>query len=76
MLSCWQKQSKEVDEVSDQKYCKLGNFHKNFIFVDSIKRHICAVRNSRLVQDIRISVNKRVILPFTRVLISRKLRRK
>ena len=38
-------------------YCKFGNFRENFIFGNSIKRHICDVRNSRLGHDIRISVN-------------------
>ena len=45
-------------------YCKFGNFHENFIFANSIKIHICDVRNSRLVHDISVSVNDRVILPF------------
>ena len=39
-------------------------FSRDFIFANSIKRHICDVRNSRLGHDIRISVNNRVILPF------------
>ena len=29
------------------KYCKSGNFCKNFIFVNSVKRHICDVKNFR-----------------------------
>ena len=45
-------------------YCKFENFRDNFIFTNSIKRHICDVRNLQLVHDIRISVNDRVILPF------------
>ena len=53
-------------------YCiKLGNFRENFIFTNSIKRHIWDVRNSRLGHDIPISVNDRVILPFREGLISR-----
>ena len=32
-----------VLKVADKalEYCKLGSFHKNFIFENSIKRHIC-----------------------------------
>ena len=45
-------------------YCKFRNFRENFIFANSIKRHICDLRNSRLGHDIPISVNDRVILPF------------
>ena len=52
-------------------YCKFRNFCENFIFANSIKRHVCAVRNSRLGHDIPISVNNRVICHFARVLISR-----
>ena len=26
-------------------YCKSGNFHENFIFANSVKRHICDVKN-------------------------------
>ena len=25
-------------------YCKYGNFHGNFIFVNSVKRHICDLK--------------------------------
>ena len=47
------------------QYCKFGNFHKNFIFTNySIKRHIGDVKNSQLRQDLPISTNDRVILPF------------
>ena len=27
-------------------YCKFGNYHKNFIFPNSVKRHICHFQNS------------------------------
>ena len=47
-----------------REYCKIGNFRENFIFANSIKRHICEVENSRFGHDIRISVNDTVILPF------------
>ena len=48
------------------KLLYIGKFSKEFYFANSIKRHICDVRNSRLGHDIRIciSVNDRVILPF------------
>ena len=32
--------------VSTPVYCKLENFRDNFIFTNSIKRHICDVKNS------------------------------
>ena len=31
--------------------CKFGNFRENFIFANSVKRHICVVENSRLGHD-------------------------
>ena len=34
------------------KYCKLGNFRKNFIFAKSLKRHTCDVQNSQLSHDL------------------------
>ena len=46
------------------KYCKFRNIRENFIFKNSIKRHIGNVRKSQLGHDIHISVNERVILPF------------
>ena len=42
-------------------------FHENFIFANNFKRHISDVKNSRLKQDLPISINDRVILPFARV---------
>ena len=45
-------------------YYKFGNFRENFIFVNSIKRHICDIKNSRLGHDLPISVNDRMISPF------------
>ena len=38
-------------------YCRFGNFRENFIFANSIKRHISDVKNSRLRQDLPISIN-------------------
>ena len=55
-------------------YCRFGNFRENFIFANSIKRHISDERNSRLRQDLPISINDRVILPFREGFIFTKLR--
>ena len=52
-------------------YCKFGNFHKNFIFANSFKRHVCDVKNSRIRHD--LSVNDRVISPFCEDFIFKKL---
>ena len=54
-------------------YCKSGNFHQNFIFANSVKRHTCDVENSRLGHDLPASVNDRVILPFLEDFIFTKL---
>ena len=56
-------------EVAAQ-YCKIEIFCENFIFANSIKRHICDVKNSRLGHDLLISVKDRVISPFRRFGIS------
>ena len=45
-------------------YFKSGNFRENFIFENSVQRHICGVEYSRLGHDGPISVNGRVISPF------------
>ena len=36
-------------------YCKFGN-RENFIFTNSVKRHICHIENSRLGHDLPASV--------------------
>ena len=46
-------------------------FRENCIFANSIKSHICHVRNSRLGQELPTSVNDRVISPFREGLFSR-----
>ena len=51
------------------QYCKFGNFRENFIFANSVKRHICDVINMRIGQDLPILVNDRVISPFPEGLI-------
>ena len=53
------------------RYCKFGNFPENFTFANSVKRHICNFKNSRLGHDFPTSVNDRVISPFHKVLFSR-----
>ena len=54
-------------------YCKFGNFRENFIFANSVIRHICQYKNSRLVPDSPPSVNDRVFSPFCQsFIISRK----
>ena len=45
-------------------YCKVGNFREKIIFPNSVKRHICDVKNSRLGHDLAISINNRVISAF------------
>ena len=57
-----------------EQYCRFGNFRENLIFAKSIKIHISVVKNSRLRQDLPISVNDRVILPFREGFIFTKLR--
>ena len=52
-------------------YCRFGNFREDFIFANSIKKHISYVKKSRLRQDLHISINDRVILPFREGLFSR-----
>ena len=41
--------------------CKSVNFGENFIFVNSVKRHTCDVKNLRLEHDLPISVIDSVI---------------
>ena len=49
----------------------FGNFRENFIFTNSVKRHICHVKNSRQGHDLHTTVNDRVILPFCKGTFSR-----
>ena len=51
-------------------YCKSGNFRENFIFANSVIRHICDAKNSQLGHDL----NDRVISAFGEDLIFTKLR--
>ena len=45
------------DEVCN--YCKSGDFCENFIFANSVKRHICDDKNLRLGQVLIILISKR-----------------
>ena len=38
-------------------YYKFGNFCEYFIFANSVERHVCHVKNSRLWHDLLTSVN-------------------
>ena len=51
--------------------CKFGNFRENFIFANSLKRHIYPVKNSRLWHYIPTSVKDKELLPFREGLFSR-----
>ena len=65
----WNFQSCDVIKMSPYKltqdkfymdhvnYCKFGNFRKNLIFVNRLKKHICDVKNLQPVHDLPISVN-------------------
>ena len=55
-------------------YCKLGNSRENFIFANSVKRHICHVKNSRLRHDLPTSVKDKAYSPFREGFIIAKLR--
>ena len=54
-------------------YCWFGNFRENFIFANSIKRHMSDMKSSRLRQDLPISIIEIVILPFREGFIFTKL---
>ena len=55
-------------------YCNSGNFRNNFIFANSLKRHICDVKNLQLGHDLPISVKDILISPFREDFIFTKLR--
>ena len=55
-------------------YCKSGNFRDNFIFANSVKRHICDAKNSRLGHGVSLSVDDRVISLFLEGFILTKFR--
>ena len=55
------------------EYCKFGNFCDNFIFANSVKRHICQVKKSRLWHDLPTSVKDKEFSPFCEGFIFAKL---
>ena len=55
-------------------YYKFGNFRENFIFANSVKRHICGVKNSRLGHELPLLVNGRVSSQFREGVVFNKLR--
>ena len=61
-------------QIYRYRYCRFGNFRENFIFTNSIKRHISDVKKWQLRQELPISINNRVILPFREGFIFTKLR--
>ena len=71
---CFNHASMQSDQSFHCQYCRFGNFCERFIYVNKIKRHISDVRDSRLRQDLPISINDRVILPFHEGFIFTKLR--
>ena len=40
-------------------YCRFENFHKNLIFANSVKRHICHVKTLQLGHDLPTLNDKR-----------------
>ena len=38
-------------DIDSCSYCKSGKFRENFIFANSVKRHICDVKNLQLGHD-------------------------
>ena len=62
------------DTIYIYEYCKFGYFHEDFIFANSVKRHICDVKNSRLRRELHKPVNDRVISSFREDFIFTKLR--
>ena len=57
--------NKNVELNGDQEKESITvNFRCNFIFANSIKRHICDAKKSRLGHDLPSSVNNRMILLF------------
>ena len=55
-------------------YCKSGNFCENFIFRNSVTRHIWDIKNSQLGHDLPKSVIDRMISPFHEDFIFTQLR--
>ena len=58
------KRTKALARQRKKVYCKSVNFCENFIFANSVKRHICDVKTLQLGHDLPISVNNILISPF------------
>ena len=56
-----------------RKFSREFYFWGIFFFANSVKRHICDVKNSRLGYDLPTPVNVRMILPFREGFIFTKL---
>ena len=52
--------------ILDHQYCEFGNFCENFIFANSVKRHICHVKYSRLWHDLTTSVKDKRVFVISR----------
>ena len=65
----WQSERHALNDFHIQ--VSTANFHENFIFANSVKRHICDAKNSGLGHDFPLSVNDRVISLFARILFTR-----
>ena len=59
---------------ADFIYCKFGNFREKFIFTKSVKRPFCDAKISRLMHNLPLSVNDRVITSFRDDIIFTKIR--
>ena len=76
ILICSNKHETGLVYPFDSLYYTVDSeiFARIFFFANSIKRHISDVKNSQLRQDLPISINDRVILPFREGFIFTKLR--
>ena len=83
MTHLHEKQDKQLKENITQSvetnlpfcgYCKFENFRENFIFTNSVKTHICYVKNARQGRELPLSVNDKVISPIREGFIFTKLR--
>ena len=66
--------NKVIESYNKIKCYRFGNFRENFIFANSIKRHISDVKYLRLRQDLLISIHDRGNLPLREGCICTKLR--
>ena len=72
-IQCSHTQSSEL-ALNVHAYCKSGNFRENFVFANSVKKHICDVKMSRLRHVLSALVDGKVISPFLAGFIFTKLR--